>query len=69
MAIAEFKVSGVSCQHCVAKVRKALESFEQVNNVSISSDNQILKLDAEPMPPIESLNEKLEDYGNYRLSI
>lgn len=69
MATTEFKVTGVSCQHCVAKVKKALESIDSVNNVSVSSDNQALKLDAEPMPSIENLNKLLEEYGNYRLSI
>jgi copper chaperone CopZ len=69
MALAEFKVSGVSCQHCVAKVKKALDSLDEVNNSSVSLENQTVKLDAEPMPAIERLNEVLEDYGNYKLSV
>jgi len=65
----EFNVSGVTCMHCVAKVKKALEQHENVNSVNVTSDNQRVKLDADPMPSLEALNLLLEDFGGYKLSV
>lgn len=65
----KYKVSGVTCQHCVAKVKKALESVEGVQNVYVSKEDQHVEFDAEPVPPLESINQLLEEYGDYRLSI
>ncbi len=65
----EFNLSGVTCMHCVSKVKKALEQHEDVNSVFVTPDNQMVKLDADPMPSLESLNLLLEDFGEYKLSV
>ncbi len=64
-----YKVSGVTCQHCVAKVKKALDRVDGVQNVSVSQEDQRVEFDAEPVPPLESINQLLEEYGDYRLTI
>jgi copper chaperone CopZ len=67
--IKQFNVSGVTCMHCVSKVKKALEQHEDVNSAVVTNDNQMVKLDADPMPSVETLNLLLEDFGDYKLSV
>jgi copper chaperone CopZ len=68
MAIKEFKVSGLNCQHCVGKVQNIIGSVEGVKHVTVLKDEQQVKIDADPMPDLESLNLLLQDQGHYRLS-
>lgn len=69
MAYIEYKVSGMSCQHCVAKVKSALESVQGVRNVMVSRENNSVSIEADPLPPVTILNEALEDYGHYQISV
>ncbi len=37
--MATVKISGMSCQHCVASTKKALEDIEGISNVQVNLDN------------------------------
>jgi copper chaperone CopZ len=67
MTYQEFKIAGVSCQHCVGKVKKALESIDSVKNVTVVQEEQIVKIEADPMPSIDAMNVVLEGNGHYKL--
>jgi copper chaperone CopZ len=62
-----FHIEGLSCQHCVARVKNALEGYAGVQNVEVSQNEGSVKLSADPMPGLPELNDLLENYGNYRL--
>ncbi len=63
-----FHISGLSCQHCVAKVKNALSEVDGLRNIEVLQDEQMVKLKADAMPALEELNNILEDYGDYQLS-
>ena len=37
--MATVKIKGMSCQHCVASTKKALEDIEGISNVQVNLDN------------------------------
>ncbi len=63
-----FQISGLHCQHCVTKVKNAIQQFEGVKKVLISNENDMVTVEAENIPEIAVLNELLENLGNYTLS-
>ncbi|MFW5725224.1 MAG: heavy-metal-associated domain-containing protein [Bacteroidota bacterium] len=63
-----FHIEGVTCHHCVAKVKNALEGQQGVQKVEVSRNDDTVTLTADPMPELAQLNNILEDYGNYKLS-
>jgi copper chaperone CopZ len=69
MSYIEYKVTGMSCQHCVAKVKTALESVQGVRNVNVSRENNTVSIEADPLPPVNVLNEALQDHGHYQISV
>jgi copper chaperone len=57
------KVSGMTCQHCVAAVAKALESIEGVTNVRVDLEAGTATYDeATPVEP-EKIRKAVEDAG------
>lgn len=64
-----FHITGMTCQHCVARVKKALESASGISGVHVFPDNNTVVLEAEQVPSLENLNSLLEEYGDYRLQI
>ncbi len=63
-----FKVDGLSCPHCVAKVQRTLQDFPGMTRVVVSQNEQAVRLEAETIPTLDALNQALSDAGNYRLS-
>jgi len=37
--MATVKINGMSCQHCVASTKKALEEIEGISNVQVNLEN------------------------------
>jgi copper chaperone CopZ len=69
MEFKEFNVSGMSCQHCAAKIKNALEGLDGVNSVTVLQQEQMVRIEAENMPTLSKLNEVLEEKGHYQLSV
>lgn len=42
------KIKGMSCQHCVASVKKALEALPGVSNVTVDLDNNQATFEGNP---------------------
>ncbi|GAB7023745.1 heavy-metal-associated domain-containing protein [Salidesulfovibrio brasiliensis] len=50
--MAQVKVGGMSCGHCVASVTKALEALDGVKNVNVTLETGIAEYDEEkPVDP------------------
>lgn len=48
------KVKGMSCQHCVASTKKALEAIEGVSNVEVNLDQGSASFDGTVAPEVVS---------------
>ena len=48
MKTVELNVKGMTCEHCVAKVKGALEGIKGVTNVSVSLERAMAWLNASP---------------------
>jgi len=57
------KIEGMSCQHCVAAVTKALGSIEGIDNVKVDLEaGEAAFEERTPVDP-EIIREKIEDEG------
>ena len=45
--MATVKINGMSCQHCVASTKKALEGIDGISNVQVNLDNGEATYDGE----------------------
>jgi copper chaperone len=57
------KVKGMSCQHCVKAVTKALQSLEGVKSVEVSLEKGEAKMEVERPLDIKVLDEALKKAG------
>ena len=57
----------MTCQHCVMKVRKALESIEGVTSANVSLEPPRAVVSMTDAIPLEAMNEVLGMYGTYKL--
>jgi copper chaperone len=48
------KINGMSCQHCVASTRNALEAIEGISNVEIDLDRGTATFDGSVSPEVVS---------------
>ena len=44
MKTSEIKIKGMSCNHCVASIQKALSALEGVKSVDVSLENEMVQL-------------------------
>ena len=59
----KLKVEGMSCQHCVGRVKKYLESVENVTDVHVDLENKSADFKAEPDIDMVALIEKIQSFG------
>jgi copper chaperone CopZ len=69
LGMKSFNITGLHCHHCVAKVKNTLEKAPGVQDVEVLQDQQIVKLQADPMPTLDELNQLLDEIGDYQLSV
>lgn len=62
-----FNIAGVTCKHCVNKVKNALEQMEGVKQISFSDDNQKITVSSDQDMRVVDMNEKLELLGDYKI--
>lgn len=59
----KIKIKGMTCQHCVAAVTKALSSIEGIDNVSVDLESGEATFEENiPVDP-GTIREKIEDEG------
>uniref|UniRef100_A0A7V4JQ82 Heavy-metal-associated domain-containing protein n=1 Tax=Thermodesulfobacterium geofontis TaxID=1295609 RepID=A0A7V4JQ82_9BACT len=59
----EIKITGMSCEHCVRKVREALSKIEGVKEVSVDLSSAKGYIISEKEIPLSLLKEVLEKEG------
>lgn len=64
----KFSVTGMSCQHCVGNVKRAIESIEGVQSATVLQHEHLLKIEADPMPALDMLNKVLSEKGHYQVA-
>jgi copper chaperone CopZ len=62
-----YNISGVTCNHCVSKVKNALEQMEGVKKISFSDDNQKINIQSNEDIRMVDMNAKIETLGDYKI--
>ncbi len=57
------KVEGMTCQHCLQTVKKALYSVEGVSHVEVSLEEGLARVQLEKEVPFETLKSAVEEWG------
>ncbi len=59
----ELKVQGMTCQHCVNTVSRAVSSLEGVSKVEVFLDSGKVKVQMERDIPTEDIKKSIEEWG------
>jgi len=59
----KINVKGMSCQHCVQSVTKALESVDGIKNVQVSLDKGEAAYEEEKPVELETIKKAVQDAG------
>lgn len=62
----ELKIGGMTCEHCVRTVTRALSSVRGVSKVEVSLEKGMARLELEEDVPLEELKRVVEEWG-YRV--
>lgn len=60
------KIEGMTCQHCVERVKKAIYSLEGISHVEVSLQEGIAKISMEQDIPLHVIKSAVEEWG-YRV--
>lgn len=61
--IAEIKVSGMHCNHCVDKITRFVSEIEGVSEVIVDLEARIVRVDYESPATLEAIKEAILDSG------
>jgi cation transport ATPase len=64
----QLNISGISCLSCVSKIEKSLYSNKDINQVSINQETGETEISSSVPIPSETLNQLIEDAGDYKIS-
>jgi len=62
----ELKVEGMTCEHCVRTIQRALSALEGVSRVEVSLSTGRVRVEMEREIPFEDLKKTIEEWG-YRV--
>lgn len=62
MTEANIKIEGMSCQHCVMAVKKAIGGLKGIENADVAIGSAVVKYD-ESMVTIEDIDASIEKAG------
>jgi len=57
------KVNGMSCQHCVMSITKALSQLDGINNVQVDLAKGEVRFDNSEMVPLNWIDKAITDAG------
>ncbi len=60
------RVEGMTCEHCVMTIRRALSAIEGVSRVDVSLSTGTVKVELDRDVPFEDLKRAIEEWG-YRV--
>jgi copper chaperone len=64
MTTTVLKVNGMSCQHCVNAVTKAVGALPGVSNVSVDLEGKTVTVEHDPASaPLDKIKFEIEDQG------
>lgn len=61
MKTSEIKIKGMSCNHCVASIQKALSALEGVKSVDVSLENEMATVEYDEAKTKESIFKNVID--------
>jgi copper chaperone len=62
--VTDLTVEGMSCQHCVKSVEKAVGSIKGVDSVKVDLEGKKVTVDYDPsLVKLEAITEAIEDQG------
>lgn len=64
-----YKISGMTCQGCVLKVKKTIENIEEGINVDVQLDPPMLKVYGNVTLDLKKVNARLAQEGKYRIAL
>ncbi len=64
-----YEISGMSCKHCVKKVKQALESMDGIQSVEVTLEPPQAVINMHHHVPDEELNKALLEVGDYSLKM
>ncbi len=56
-------VSGMTCQHCVNRVKKIIEKYAGVSNVQVSLENKEATFMCDPETDLAAIVKAINDFG------
>ncbi len=59
----EFKIEGIKCEGCIARIRKVLENVKGITTYNISLENKTLNLEVKKEKTITEVIDKIENLG------
>lgn len=62
-----YKVTGMTCSHCVKRVQKALSEVKCVENVTVTLDPPKAEINMIQLVETNTFNTALDNVGDYRL--
>lgn len=65
----ELKISGMSCEHCEMRVRKALKGVEGVKSAKVDHKKGVAVIETEDNVTKESLVKAVNDTGLYEAQV
>jgi copper chaperone len=64
-----FHVKGMTCGHCVSRVKQALEAGAGINVTAIDLASGNIKINSDADPGIEQLQSLLDEAGAYTITV
>jgi len=59
----KISVKGMSCQHCVGRVKKYLQTIENVSNVDVDLDKNEASFEFQGSLDLETIIKDIKDFG------
>lgn len=63
----QFEITGMTCSHCIARVKKELENLEQVEKAEINLDAPQATIKLKDNINIEELQAAVQNAGDYEI--
>lgn len=61
--VSTLKVKGMSCQHCVMSIKKALNQLEGIRNIEVDLQEQEVRFDNTKSIPSDRIRKAITDAG------
>ncbi|SHI79332.1 copper ion binding protein [Parasporobacterium paucivorans] len=64
MTTAVIRVDGMSCEHCVKAIIKAVGALDGIENVAVNLEGKTVTVEYDPIKsPLDKINQEIEEQG------